>query len=343
MQRIVADKANTFAARGYDVSILCTNADEQPVIYKLSPSVKYCEIQPLKGLSYFFSYRKLLKKHINAIRPDIIIMCDNGLKSFLLPYIAPKKYKLVYEMHGSKYIWDATVKSPLLRKCMYRFMDYSGAAFDSFVVLTESARKEWPQQNITVLPNYVWFEADVQSALTAKIAITVGRHVPEKGYDRLLAAWKIVSVKYPDWQLHIYGDDNIDYNVKQIAAGLAVESSVQFVKPVKNIQEAYKFSSICLMASRYEGFGMALVEAMACGVPCVAFDCPVGPRDIIDDGKNGFLVKDDDITAFANAIIRLIEDDKLREVMGNNAVVSTKKYSKDILIARWERLFKSLS
>ncbi len=342
MQRIVADKANTLSARGYDVSLICTNPDDEPIIYKLSPSVKYTAIRPLKGISYFFSYRKLLKKNSSAIDPDVIIMCDNGLKSFLLPFIVSKKYRLVYEMHGSKFIWDTTVKLPFVRKLLYSFMDYAAAKFDSFVVLTESAKKQWQQKNAIIIPNYLWFEQDRQSSLSAKVAITVGRHVPEKGYDRLLAAWKIISAQYPDWQLHIYGDDNPDCNVKQMAAEMNLNESVKFFSPVKNIQEAYKSSSVCLMSSRSEGFGMALLEAMACGVPCVAFDCPVGPRDIIQDGQNGFLIADADIPAFAEAVLKVMEDDSLRTQLGQNAIATSKDYDKEMIIAQWENLFKNL-
>lgn len=342
MQRVVADKANIFSKSGYDVSVLCTNPDDEPVIYELSPSVQYNAICPVKGPGYFFSYRKLLKKHISAINPDVIIMCDNGLKSFLLPFNAPKKYRLVYEMHGSKFIWDEKVKSPLYRKILYRFMNYTASKFDKFIVLSESAKAEWPLKNIVVIPNYLWFESQTQSSFASKIAISVGRHVPEKGYDRLLAAWQIITKQYPDWELHIYGNDNPEHDVKQMAAEKGLLQSVRFFNPVKNIQDSYASASICLMASRSEGFGMALLEAMACGVPCVAFDCPVGPRDIIQDEQNGFLITDGDIAAFAEATIKVIKDEDLRIHMGQNAIVASKKYRKDVIIAQWENLFESL-
>lgn len=343
MQRVVADKANTFSKSGYDISILCTNPDGEAVIYELSTSVKYGSISPVKGINYFLSYRRLLKKHISAINPDIIIMCDNGLKSFLLPFIASKKYKLVYEMHGSKYIWDATIKTAFFRKILYHFMDFAAANFDKFIVLTASAKAEWPLKNITVIPNYLWFENAVQSNLASKIAIAVGRHVPEKGYDRLLTAWKLITEKYPDWQLHIYGNPNPEHDVKKMAEQMGLLQNVSFFNPVKNIQEAYTSSSLCLVASRSEGFGMALLEAMACGVPCVAFDCPVGPRDIIENGKNGFLIADGDVSAFASSVIKIINDKTFRIQMGQNAISASGRYNREGVIEHWKNLFKNLT
>ncbi len=342
MQRVIVDKANTFSAMGYDVSILCTNTDDELIIYDLLPAVKYSSIKPSKGIFYFSSYKKLLKRQIDSFNPDVIIMCDNGLKSFLLPFIAGKKHTLVYEMHGSRYIWNDIIKFVIIRKAAYSFMNFAAAKFDSFVVLSSSAVNEWKGSNVQVIPNYLWFSPGAKSNLTSKIVVAVGRHAPEKGYDRLLAAWKTILATCPDWELHIYGDDNPDYNVKKMAIGLGLHDSVKFFEPVKNIQDVYAAASVCLMASRSEGFGMALLEAMACGVPCVAFNCPVGPADIIENGYNGFIIQDGNIPAFSEGVIKIMSEDLLRNTIGSNAIVTASQYNKEMILQKWETLFKSL-
>ncbi|OYQ33027.1 hypothetical protein CHU92_13995 [Flavobacterium cyanobacteriorum] len=343
LQRVLVDKANTFASMGYEVAVLCTNPSSEPSLYPLLPQVGLAIIRPKKGLNYFFSYKKLLLKHIKAFRPDILIMCDNGIKSFLLPYFTPRRYKLVYEMHGSKNIWLAFIRPYFLRAMLYRFMDVSVSRYDRLVVLSPSARKEWNCSNADIIPNYLWFNETGKSSLMAKKAIAVGRHVPEKGYDRLLLAWKSVTEKYPEWVLEIYGEENPDYDLREMANRLGISNHVVFHEPRPDIHKAYITASVCLVASYSEGFGMVLLEAMACGVPCVAFDCPVGPADIIVDRQNGLLVPEGNLELYIKAVLEIIENENLRHYLGSKASEIKDRYSKAASVARWNKLFTSLA
>ena len=106
--------------------------------------------------------------------------------------------------------------------------------------------------------------------------------------------------------------------------------------------EKYRESSICVMSSRYEGFPMVLVEAMASGVPCVAFDCPFGPRNIIRNEEDGLLVEYLNPQALADGLCRLIEDDDLRRRFGQQARENIKRFSKESVMGQWEQLFCSL-
>ena len=121
-----------------------------------------------------------------------------------------------------------------------------------------------------------------------------------------------------------------------------LENSITINQPIKDISKAYYDSSIFLFTSRYEGFGLALIEALSCGLPAVSFDCKCGPKDIIEDGKNGFLVKTGDIQNFSDRIITLIEDYELRKDMGKLAKESSHKYSREAIIQMWISLFNSL-
>ena len=346
IQRILAVKANYLVReKGYDLAIVVTNADDQPIYYDFHPSIEIITIKPDRSaLSYYFSYKKLIKSALKKLNPDIVVMCDNGLKSFLLPRITRKKYPLVYEMHVSKHILvkPAGVIKRLFRKhFLYRYMAYWAAKYDKFVVLTSSAIQEWQLNNIEAIPNPLWFTPDMISTTGNKIAIAVGRYVYEKGYDRMLEAWKLISDKHPDWVLKIYGDTNGDSSIKTLAENLGIIQTIEFCNPKKDIKAAYTEASVHLLTSRYEGFGLVLIEAAACGVPSVAFDCPVGPKDIITNGKDGFLIEDGKITAFASAVEKLIENEELRQEMGKNAKQKANTYAIEPIMERWDKLFKS--
>lgn len=347
MQRVLSVKTGHLAKEGYAVSILTTNADTDAVMYQFNPKVSLYNIEPNRStFKYFGSYKALLNDSVDKIKPDIIIMCDNGLKGFLLPFILKKKYPLVYERHGSKYIEDKPVDKSLFRSfknsLVYRFMNYSVKRFDKFVVLTQAAKKEWNSDNIEVIPNPLWFEAKTVSSLENKIAIAVGRHTYEKGYDRMFEAWAAVIKKHHDWILRIYGDYDKNYDIKALAKKFGVSSNVEFLPSKKDILPAYQQAAICLMTSRTEGFGMVLLEAMASGVPCVAFDCPVGPSEIINNAQDGFLVEDDNISQFSKKVCELIEDKDLRSKMGEQAKISAARFNADIVMEKWFALFEAL-
>lgn len=347
MQRVLSVKTAALAAKGHEVSILITNADDELVYYRFSAAVQLHTITPDRRIpNYFFSYKKLLNEAVARINPDAVIMVDNGLKGFLLPFILNKKYPVVYERHGSKYIQEKPVKKTLVNALksfgIHKIMDAGSKRFDRFVVLTQAGRKEWTRDNIDVIPNPLWFETNEPAALTNKIAIGVGRHTYEKGYDRMFAAWKMVIDDYPGWILKIYGDDNPECDLKALAVKIGVADAVQFLPPQEDIAKAYKEASVCLMASRSEGFGMVLLEAMACGVPCVAFNCPAGPAEIITDAENGFLIEDGNIDAYAGKVRLLLENEALRKDLGLMARKSSRRFALDTIMEKWEALFNSL-
>jgi glycosyltransferase involved in cell wall biosynthesis len=115
------------------------------------------------------------------------------------------------------------------------------------------------------------------------------------------------------------------------------------LSPATNrIEQEYRDSAILALSSRYEGFGLVLIEANACGIPCVAMTCHCGPRDIIKDGENGLLVPEGDIQSMASALSKLMEDDDLRYLMGRKALEMSKRYSLPVIMSRWDKLFKEL-
>lgn len=348
LERVLSIKASYLADKlGYDVHIITLNQGKVPLFYNFSKKIEFHDLT-ISGtlLSYPSEYRKIMRRSINTILPDIISVCDDGLKGMLLPYILDKKIPKIYERHVSKNI-EMKSDSPSLveqikSKLTYYLMDKGGKRFDKFVVLTTGNAKEWNFDNVIVISNPLSFYPKETCLSSNKKVLAVGRHAYQKGYDRLLRSWRKLRPDFHDWQLDIFG--KIDRNKIYInqAKKMNLAESVQFHEPVKNIEDIYKQASLYVMPSRFEGFGMVLIEAMAYGVPCVSYDCPYGPGDIITDAEDGYLIKNGDEEEFANKMARLMTDSELRERMSMNARKKALKFSVEHIMPQWDNLFKQL-
>lgn len=347
LERVLSIKASYLAEKmGYEVHIVCLNDSHLNLFYDFSSKINLHSISVSGNpVSYIKSYISGLNKVVSQINPDVILVCDDGLKAFFLPLLIKSKAKMIYERHVSKTISigkNAGFLKRIAAKFQFFLMNTLAKKYDKFVVLTNENRKEWPLQNLTVISNPLSFYPEESATLTAKKVIAVGKQSHQKGYDVLLQAWKLVIAKQPNWQLEIYGKKEPSEGLESLAIALNINDNVSFFEPVKAIEKKYLESSIYVMSSRYEGFGMVLIEAMACGVPCVSFDCPYGPSDIIADGEDGFLVSNGDVDLLAQKLVLLIEDDVLRTKMGNNAKVNVKRFLPETICLQWDGLFKSL-
>ena len=343
--RVLSVKANYLVEKlGYEVHILTQNAGFSPLFYAFNPNIIFHDME-LKGNLFQFlnSFSKRLKTKIKTIKPDVIIVCDNGLKAYSIPFILKNKIPLVLEMHSSKFIEERekekNVFSEIYISIIHAFKKIGAQQYDRFVVETSESIAEWNVKNTFVISNPLWFTADKVGALENKKVIAVGRHTYEKGLDRLLHIWKQVVAKHPDWALEIYGKANENFDLKALAEKLNVSNNIIFHKPVQNIDKKYLEASIYLMTSRFEGFGMVLIEAMASGLPCIAYDCPCGPRGIIAHGEDGFLIENGNEADYIQAVETLIENSSLRKGMGQKAKISSEKYQIDAIMHTWNQLF----
>ncbi len=340
LERVLSVKASALADDGYEVSILVLNAAHEHPFYPFSNKIKWYSItvggNPMK---YWTSYKRGIQSTVDDLQPDIISVCDDGLKGFFIPSFLKTKAKIIYERHVSKLI-EAKSSDGLLRslatKVKWRIMEHQAKKFAKFVVLTEGNKKEWSSlKNIVVISNPLSFYPEESSTLQNKIVICVGKISYQKGQDILLKAWEKVHDEHPDWALHLYGKENVGFlNTHHLS------NNVSFFPPVKDIEKKYLESSIYVMSSRFEGFGMVLIEAMACGVPCVSFNCDYGPSDIIRNGEDGFLVEKENIQQLAQKILILINQENVRQRMGKNAKENVKRYRLKNIILQWEKIFK---
>lgn len=343
LERVLSIKASSLAEiHGYEVSILSLNENHKNVFYSFSEKIEMLSVSVSgNAFKYIKSYKKGIQQIVAKVDPDVISVCDDGLKAFFIPQILGKKIPIIYERHVSKLIelplnanWIQKFKARL----KWSLMDFLAKDFTAFVVLTNGNRKEWEQlQNLHVIANPNTFETNFKADLSSKKVICVGKISIQKGQDLLAQVWAKVVEKFPDWELHNYGTlDESLVKIEELPANMFLHP------PVKDIAEKYLESSIYVLSSRYEGFGMVLIEAMSFGIPCVAFDCNYGPSDIITNREDGILVEVGKVDQLAEQLILLIKNEELRNQMGRKAKENIKRFSQDEILKTWDQLFKSI-
>ena len=276
-----------------------------------------------------------MKRQLSVLTPDVIVTTTTGELSLLLKIKG--RTPMVVESHGGyEHLIDYERMTWLHRRDIRRRYRLLHRA-DAIVTLTERDAERWRKHypHIHVIPNMVHLNPTGRySSGEQRRIIFAGRLAEQKGIPELMAVWRIVHHRYPDWQLDIYGEGDHDY-VRQLANGITLYS------PVSDIFSCYGASSMLVLTSRWEPFGLVIPEAMSCGLPVVSFEGD-GPNSIIIDGKDGFLIKNRDIGDFAERVCQLIENEELRKSMGQTAILSAQRYSAENIMPMWKELFERL-
>ncbi|MEU0842921.1 glycosyltransferase family 4 protein [Streptomyces sp. NPDC005962] len=195
---------------------------------------------------------------------------------------------------------------------------------------------------LTGLPNCVPATGIEPSDGNAKLVVAAGRLIPVKRYDLLVRAWATVATKHPDWHLRIYGRGPQAPALRRQIDELGLAGHITMMGAHSPIETEWAKGAIAAVTSREESFGMTIVEAMHCGVPVVATDCPHGPGEIITSGRDGLLVPVGDVDGIAKGLLTLIEDGALRRSMGEAARVAAQRYAPARMAAAYEELFAEL-
>ena len=361
VERVLTLKANYFAEHfGYDITIILTEGSDKPLFYKLSDKIKvvnlsigFEELWTCSFVKKIFVYlkkqrqfKKALTKELMSIRPDVTVSLLRREINFINNI--PDGSCKIGELHINRanYRNFSTQNVGIVKRLFAKFWSHNLVAhlrrLDKLVVLTEKDREAWVElDNVVAIPDPLSLYSKKVSPLTEKRVVAVARYSHEKGIDLLLQAWAIAEKHALGWRLDVYGDgDRTSYN--QLMENLHIDRSrCELHGRTDNVETAYVNSSIFVLSSRFEGFGMVLTEAMACGLPVVSFDCPWGPRSIINDSADGLLVENGNVEALADGLIRLIGDDDLRRRMAANGIKNVQRFSIDYIAERWKKLFES--
>jgi glycosyltransferase involved in cell wall biosynthesis len=233
--------------------------------------------------------------------------------------------------------FDATLASTRWERVNRYYRDV-----DLLLLLTQRDAERFELEgfnNVGVMHNSLSFYPELTSDLSAPVVVAAGRYAGEKGYDRLIDAFAAVAGRHPGWTLKIFGHGPLQGALRKQAERLGLADRVLLPGLAADIEAELRASSVFALSSIHEGLPMALAEAMACGLPCVAFDCAPGVREIVTDGVDGIVVPPRDVEALAEGLDRLMGDEALRRRLGSAARTSVRRFAPDQVLAQWEDLF----
>ena len=360
VERVLTLKANYFAEHfGYDITIILTEGKRKPFFYPLSPKINVINLDIhfeelwtcsfLKKIWVYLKKQRLFKKALTAelmrIRPDITVSLLRREINFINDIKDGSRKIGELHVNRANYRNFNTQNVGVVKRLFAKFWSHNLVAhlrcLDKLVVLTEKDREAWVElNNVVAIPDPLSLYPIGISPLTEKRVVAVARYSHEKGIDLLLKAWSIVEKRVSDWRLDVYGDGNrTPYN--QLIEELRIDNSRCVLHGrTDNVEAEYVNSSIFVLSSRFEGFGMVLTEAMACGLPVVSFDCPWGPRSIIANGDDGLLVENGNVEALADSLTRLIDDADLRQRVAARGVKNVQRFRVDYIAECWKELFE---
>lgn len=358
-ERTLVDKANYLVGKGHEVMFL-TYEHEGPVAYPLASLVQHLDIN-----CHFFSiyrypifvrlfkafaikriFRQKIKEFLLYFRPDVIVVAIPNTENFICDLFSEaKNVPVIIESHLA-YGYEV-INRGVIEKLLYFFYNPLKAMRKArlFISLTKGDADCWRGNkihNLKVIPNPLPFSLEYQSKLRREFRIIcVGRLAPQKRFDRLINSFYLIAANNPEWYIDIFGEGEYKEKLQNQINELGLSERIHLMSTTSNIYYEYQCSQFFVMSSDFEGFGLVITEAMACGIPVVATDCPFGPSEIVEDGKTGLLAKMD-VKDLAEKMEWMITHEEERKRMGARAYKAAAKYRKEIIIPEWEKAYMSV-
>lgn len=364
-ERVVADKINYLAGKGYHITLITYEQGDHPLAYPLHPTVRHIDLDtrfftlykhPLHTRSiYYFKlkriFRKRLQEIVNEQKPDFIITTTYSLKVAKDILSVKSHARTIMESHIShdSVIRHYDFKKGSISRYLFKLYDIRNLRiikeFDHFIALTQEDASQWNKWGIRakVIPNPVtkYPETIAPKKTGCNRIIAVGRLNHQKGFDKLIDAFSLISRKYPEWRIDIFGQGELEGELNSQIISKGLEGRITIHQPTKDIYKEYLQSDFYVLSSKFEGFGLVLVEAMSCGIPVVSFDCPYGPSEIISDTKDGLLVENGNVGQLSEKMEWMMSHETERAKMGTQARLSAKRYEISHIMSIWEELFKN--
>lgn len=346
-ERVMSILANAWAERNWYVTVVTQEESGSDPFYDLSDNVRYRPLGLLQESGTLLraalnNWRRVraLRRAIRESNPDVVLSFVDRTNILTLVALVGTKIPIVVSeridpsQHHIGRAWE------FLRPIAYR-------RARAVVVQTRDASAALgfvrPDRK-AVVPNPVISVEEPRTPFKEDpwrrpAVVAMGRLVPQKGFDILLQAFGIACGQNPGWNLAVIGEGPVRDELHRLATSLGIDRQVHFLGRVSRPELILPRADIFVLSSRYEGFPMALCEAMAAGVAVIASDCRSGPRDIIRDGRDGILVPTDDVEALADALDRLMKNERCRRDLGEHARKITSRFGLDQVLREWECVF----
>jgi glycosyltransferase involved in cell wall biosynthesis len=307
-------------------------------------------------LYYYYSlkrrFRKSLSQCVDFFKPDVVVLASDWQMLTGEVIEAAKSAPVVAEFHNAyDYVMRKVGVSGNKLKIgliqfYYKFTIRNLKRCAQLVVLTEADARLWRLHfdHVSVIPNPVTCYPDTIDDVPKDSGriLFVGRFNHEKRIDRLIKAFSIIANKHIDWHVDIFGDGNEKQYLLNLISELKLGGRIVIHEPTKAIYDEYKRSEMLVLCSEHEASPLVLIEAMACGVPCVSMDCPNGPREIIKDGETGLLARDGDVEDLALKMEWLIIHQPERKLMGQKARAAAATRQLSVIMEDWEELYSNV-
>jgi GalNAc-alpha-(1->4)-GalNAc-alpha-(1->3)-diNAcBac-PP-undecaprenol alpha-1,4-N-acetyl-D-galactosaminyltransferase len=341
-ERVMSIVANYWVSKGWDVTLLLLVPPTTQPFYPLDPRIQLKSLDVagkstnlLAAISNNWKRIQVLRRAIIASKPDVVISFMNSVNVYTILACLRSNIPVIASEHIYPGSNDANKIWQLIMKLTYRYADL-------VTVLTQNALPFYPAKEgyrTIVMPNPVVapeHSVSETQLLSTPSLIAIGRLHPQKGFDLLFKAFHKIHAKHPDWQITILGEGSIRPELEQLRSQLNLTDRIHLPGLVTNVPEYLNQADLFVMPSRFEGFPMALCEAMAYGLPVLAADCLSGPRDIIENDVNGVLVKTEDIDALAAGLDKLMSDPAKRQQLAYNAPNILDQFGVEQVMEIWQ-------
>lgn len=361
VERVIASKVNYWVEQGHEAVIITSDQGDASYFFEVDPRVRTYDL----GLNYHLlnrlpshqrlwrtyrmqgEHKRRLTEVLMQERADVVVSVWRQEADFL-PSISDGSKK-VLELHSAKSTPVLMYPEELKLKRLYGRlrvwqMERTAAKYDRLVILAEEERDLWPKgMQVSVIPNPLPFSPTTEPYdASSKVAIAVGRYEYQKNFPDLIRLWVKVHQLCPEWKLQIYGDGPLRSSLQALVQELGLEGVVELPRPTSAIRERYAVSGLYVMTSHFEGLPMVLLEAQAMGLPIVSYACPSGPRDIVTDGADGYLLPLYDGEAWVARLTALMQDEALRQRMGQRAKEACARFAPQRIMQLWQDLFTQI-
>lgn len=344
VERACADLVNQIVQNQANEVLILSAMNGRNSFFYVDPDVRLDEVYPkqrsLQLYAVDFIYR--LRTFFKQYRPDIIVVVESFLAAFIVPAALGLSIPIINWEHFGAHASLGVPVRRLARRIASRFCSH-------VVVLTESDFDLWlkkyrmDRRNISVIRNMNpmhRYTSETIEWTEKKVVLAVGRLEQVKGFDLLLEAWaKIVPSVRMGWRLRIVGDGAMRSQLDELALQLGISDDLELPGRTSEIASEYRKAGIFVLSSRHEGFVLVMMEAMTFGLPVVSFDCPTGPREVIEHGSNGVLVEHMNVVELAFELETLMSSPQRQRQLGNKSRLTVQNYSPDKVMNEWNRLF----